>query len=58
MKYRDGKSNELKHYLEYIPSFDKYFEPFFGGGATFFTLDPVKARIADINKVCEDKDNE
>lgn len=50
LKYRGGKSNELKYYLKYIPSFDKYFEPFFGGGATFFALKPVKARIADINE--------
>lgn len=50
LKYRGGKSNELKYYLKYIPSFDKYFEPFFVGGATFFALKPVKARIADINE--------
>lgn len=50
LKYRGGKSNELKYYLKYIPSFDTYFEPFLGGGATFFALNPAKAHIADINE--------
>lgn len=50
LKYRGGKSQELDHYLKYIPSFNKYYEPFFGGGATFFALEPERARIADINK--------
>ncbi|EHU8855009.1 Dam family site-specific DNA-(adenine-N6)-methyltransferase, partial [Enterococcus faecalis] len=30
--------------------FDMYFEPFFGGGATYFYLEPQKAFISDINK--------
>lgn len=49
LKYRGGKAKELKYYLKYIPSFDTYFEPFLGGGATFFALNPAKAYIADIN---------
>lgn len=50
LKYRGGKSRELKNYLRYIPQFDKYYEPFFGGGATYFNLHPRNAYIADINK--------
>lgn len=49
LKYRGGKSKELDMYLKYIPSFKKYYEPFFGGGATFFALKPRHARIGDIN---------
>ena len=36
LKYRGGKSQELSNYLSYIPKFNTYYEPFFGGGATFF----------------------
>lgn len=50
LKYRGGKSKELDKYLKYIPTFEKYYEPFFGGGATFFALEPQKARVADINE--------
>lgn len=50
LKYRGGKFQELNHYLRYIPSFNKYYEPFLGGGATFFALEPQRAYIADINK--------
>lgn len=49
LKYRGGKSHELNMYLPYIPSFNKYFEPFLGGGATFFALNPNNSRIGDIN---------
>ena len=49
LKYRGGKAKELKYYLKYIPSCDTYFEPFLGGGATFFALNPAKTYIADIN---------
>ena len=49
LKYRGGKAKELDMYLKYIPSFKKYYEPFFGGGATFFALKPRHARIGDIN---------
>lgn len=50
LKYRGGKSKELDMYLKYVPRFEKYYEPFFGGGATFFALEPQRARIADINE--------
>ncbi|CAC9764348.1 DNA adenine methylase [Enterococcus faecalis] len=50
LKYRGGKSKEIPKYIDYIPEFDMYFEPFFGGGATYFYLEPQKAFISDINK--------
>lgn len=51
LKYAGGKSKELKYYLNYIENekFDRYFEPFFGGGATYFALEPKNAVINDIN---------
>ena len=51
LKYRGGKSREIPKFLPYIPnSFNTYIEPFLGGGAVFFYLEPKKAIINDINK--------
>lgn len=50
VKYRGGKSKEIPHLEKHIPNFDgRYIEPFFGGGAMFFYLEPKKAIINDIN---------
>lgn len=51
LKYRGGKSKELKYYLNHIENenFNRFFEPFFGGGATYFALEPERAVINDIN---------
>lgn len=49
VKYRGGKSKEIAQYIDYIPKFKKYFEPFFGGGATYFYLEPEDAFISDVN---------
>ena len=51
IKYRGGKSKELKELIPFIPTFrGRYVEPFFGGGAMFFNLEPSRAIINDINK--------
>mgnify|MGYP004542523087 CR=1 FL=1 len=51
IKYRGGKSKEIPQILPYIPQFTgRYIEPFFGGGALFFYLEPRNAIINDINK--------
>ena len=51
IKYRGGKSRELAQYLKFIPvNYDTYYEPFVGGGATFFALSPQRGVIGDINK--------
>lgn len=50
LKYRGGKSKEIPAYIDYIPQFETYYEPFFGGGATYFYLEPKQAFISDINK--------
>jgi len=50
IKYRGGKSKEIPHIEKHIPQFSgRYIEPFFGGGALFFYLEPKKAIINDIN---------
>ena len=33
LKYRGGKSREIKYFKKHIPKFDTYYEPFLGGGA-------------------------
>ncbi|ERJ60214.1 DNA adenine methylase [Sphingobacterium paucimobilis] len=50
VKYRGGKSKEIPQIEKHIPDFSgRYIEPFFGGGALFFYLEPKKAIINDIN---------
>jgi len=48
LKYRGGKSREIPRFLQYIPDdFDRYIEPFFGGGAVYFYIEPscLRSRI-------------
>lgn len=50
IKYRGGKSKEISNIMWYIPRFSgRYIEPFLGGGALFFYLEPRKAILNDIN---------
>ncbi|MCA6441062.1 MULTISPECIES: Dam family site-specific DNA-(adenine-N6)-methyltransferase [unclassified Arcicella] len=50
LKYRGGKSKEIPYLEKHIPKFSgRYIEPFFGGGALFFYLEPKQAIINDIN---------
>lgn len=50
LKYRGGKSREIPLFQKYIPSsFSTYLEPFLGGGAVFFHLEPEQAIINDVN---------
>lgn len=50
IKWPGGKSGEISKFESLIPSFDRYVEPFFGGGALFFHLRPKKSTINDISK--------
>ncbi len=51
LKYRGGKSREIPRFLQYIPDdFNRYIEPFFGGGAVYFYLEPDNAIINDLNQ--------
>ena len=46
IKYRGGKSKEIPNIIWHIPRFSgRYIEPFLGGGALFFYLEPKKAII-------------
>lgn len=51
LKYRGGKSKEISYFSKYLPDFSgRFIEPFFGGGAVYFYLEPEKAIINDINE--------
>ena len=50
LKYRGGKSREISRFFNYLPNdFSRYVEPFFGGGALYFYLEPNCAIINDLN---------
>ena len=50
IKWSGGKKDELNKIKEYLPSdYDTYLEPFVGGGALFFNLNPNKAVITDVH---------
>lgn len=50
LKWPGGKRNLLHDILPLVPtSFNRYFEPFFGGGALFFALQPKRAYLSDKN---------
>ena len=50
VKWAGGKRQLLPELLKRIPKFTTYCEPFVGGGALFFYLQPKKAIINDFNK--------
>jgi DNA adenine methylase len=51
VKWAGGKRQLIDVLLSNIPSsFNRYFEPFVGGGALLFELRPQKAIISDINE--------
>ncbi|MFH1357566.1 MAG: DNA adenine methylase [bacterium] len=50
LKWVGGKRSVLPKLLERLPdSYNSYFEPFAGGGALYFELQPATAYISDIN---------
>ena len=50
IKYAGGKSREIEVIKRFIPEYTgRYIEPFFGGGALYFYLEPEKAIINDVN---------
>jgi len=49
IKWPGGKKNEIKYIKELIPNLDNYVEPFLGGGALFFDLEPKNAYVNDIS---------
>ena len=50
LKWAGGKARMLPALAPHIPpTFGTYFEPFLGGGALFFSLQPKRAVLADAN---------
>ena len=50
LKWAVGKTQLLPELQEKLPrKYNRYIEPFFGGGALFFALEPESAIIADSN---------
>ncbi|WP_113661423.1 DNA adenine methylase [Pedobacter nanyangensis] len=45
IKWTGGKFREFALFQEYIPAFERYIEPFFGGGGVFFALQPQTPAI-------------
>ncbi len=51
VKWVGGKRQLMFELLKNMPkSYNRYFEPFIGGGALFFELQPEKAYISDMNE--------
>jgi len=50
IKYAGGKSREIEVIKKFIPEYKgRYIEPFLGGGALYFYLEPEKSIINDVN---------
>lgn len=50
IKYAGGKSREIEVIKRFIPEYTgRYIEPFLGGGALYFYLEPEKSIINDVN---------
>ena len=47
IKWPGGKGREISQVIGLIPEHTRYLEPFFGGGAMFFYLQPKQAAIND-----------
>lgn len=51
IKWSGGKTDEIKKFISHIPeAYSIYLEPFIGGGAVYFHLNPKKAVINDVHK--------
>lgn len=51
IKWPGGKTKEFQYIKHLLPPFERYVEPFFGGGAVFFQLKP---KISIINDICSE----
>lgn len=54
MKWPGGKSGEVAKIKDRIPAHTRFIEPFFGGGAVFFYLEPDRAMINDHSQTLMD----
>ncbi|KJU84316.1 modification methylase [Candidatus Magnetobacterium bavaricum] len=52
LKWAGGKTRLLPELLKYVPEkYERYIDPFVGGGALAFTLQPQKAILGDVNQL-------
>ena len=49
VKWAGGKRQIIEQIITYVPDFSIYYEPFLGGGAVLFALQPEEAVVNDIN---------
>lgn len=50
LKWAGGKRQLLPKLIEYMPDvYNRYYEPFLGGGALLFALQPKEAFVNDLN---------
>lgn len=49
IKWPGGKEKELKYIFPVLPKFDRYFEPFVGGGSVFMAMDSDQYFINDFS---------
>lgn len=49
IKWPGGKEKELKHILPNLPKFNRYFEPFVGGGSVFMAIQAGEYYINDLS---------
>jgi DNA adenine methylase len=51
IKWSGGKYDEISHIKKHMPAeYNIYIEPFVGGGALFFNINPMRAVINDVHK--------
>ena len=47
IKWAGGKEKELKYIIPNLPEFNRYFEPFVGGGSVFMAIQATEYFIND-----------
>lgn len=51
LKWPGGKRRLISNILQHVPEhYNRYYEPFCGGAALFFDLEPEQSSICDINQ--------
>lgn len=51
IKWSGGKSDEIKNFEKYFPiNYERYIEPFVGGGSVYFYLNKDNSVISDVHK--------